>query len=268
MKKLVLFLAGCVIAGNATARSIIPEPYEGNAEIVSLSQNHMFPRATGYVTFMQGCGDQFLRIVQTPGEQNDLGIREIKVEVKLLINPGAVCLAMPTPVTKEFTINTMDGPIALVKEFSTPLSQIALECTNDMRPVDGALTQVQLVKQANGRYNVIYNVATPGWGAPPENSSVVLASNLKCTFAHNDGLLSSCRKSSREFHEPTNSGFTSKSVQTKGVYDNGRVYKADSIAIEVYSPELAANEEGYAYPPQTYPGRAEISFKLKQCVAR
>ncbi|MCB0384259.1 MAG: hypothetical protein KDD43_02620, partial [Bdellovibrionales bacterium] len=254
MKKLVLFIAGCVIAGNATARSIMPQPFEGNAEIVSLSQNHMFPRATGYVTFMQGCGDQFLRIVQTPSDMNEMGIREVKVEVKLLINPGAVCLAMPAAVTKEFTINTMDGPVVLVKEFSHPQSQVAFECTNDMRPVDGALTQVQLVEQANGRYNVIYNVTTPGWSGYPESTSVLVASNLKCTFAHNDGLLSSCRKASTEFNEATNSGFTSKRIQTKGVYDDGRIYKQDSIAIEVYSPELAGNSGGHAYPPQTYPG--------------
>ena len=261
-------MASCMIAGTASARDPIPPPMEVNAEIVSLSQNNMYPKAVGTVTFMQGCGDQFLNIQQTMGQRNDMGIRELKVEVKLLRDFGAVCLAMPQPVTKNFSINTMDGPVVLVEEFSAPQSDIAINCAVDERPFDGNFRQIQLVRQANSLYKVIYNMATAGFGAPPQQTSVILGTNLKCAFGVGDGMLSSCRKSGRDYGEATNSGFVSKRVATTGVSDDGFVSTVKTVGIVVYSPELRNNTGGHAYPPQEpYPGRAHLKFPADSCVA-
>lgn len=270
MKKALLIFVACAATGAALARSpLLPERYESKATIVSLTHDNMFPKATGTVEFMKPCGAQFERIDQTIGELNELGHREIKVEVILSRTNGPSCLALPRKATENFELNTSNGPVALVRELTANAGRVVLECLSDRRPVDGALIQVQLIKLSNQRFNVAFTKQVAARTLPDGvASSVLLASQLRCKISSRDSLLVSCNKSSTEFDEPMNSGFSTRKVSSTGIGGNGTIFTQESLVVEIYSPELADGATETGFPSGIAAnGQVELKFPAKDCRA-
>lgn len=269
MKRLILTLSTLLLAQMALARSPhLPEWYEAKAKIVSLSQNNMFPVATGTVTFMKPCGAQFERIEQTWGELNDQGIRELKIEVILSKFNGPSCLALPRQMSENFEFSTTDGPVVLVLELSARAGKVVIDCVNDRRPLDGALTQVQLVKLANGRYKVAFTKQVASRARPGGGSTVLLASQLRCKFSTRDLRLVNCSKSSNEFGETMNSGFVTKLVRSTSTGGGGSDDSQNIMSVQIYSPEVAEGSSEAGFPEGTSPsGHLKLEFKAKECRA-
>lgn len=145
-----------------------------------------------------------------------------------------------------------------------------IKCERDARPVDGSYEAIELVKNANGKYDAFYSHISAGFGGPVVNTRERIAKGLDCRFGSTDKLLSECLKSSSEEGEPTNSGFSLKHVQTTQVDGQSASY-----AITIFSPLLNANHGQSGFPHSEQKGWAKLEFNatpsrgvmVNRCVA-
>lgn len=132
---------------------------------------------------------------------------------------------------------------------STVYGAPGLECRSP--DPDFVHADVTLAPNAKGKYDVFFvyavhagdmNRPDPGRDAP-----ITLASNLDCAFSKDQPLLVSCRKSSLDENERTNSFFVSTRRVENTLDDSGAPVQSESIWLSVFSPytDAHANEGPY-----------------------
>lgn len=78
---------------------------------------------------------------------------------------------------------------------AAPAGAQKLTCREDMRPLDGALNQVTLTRQTDGKYEAVY-VHDVRMVAPGEHKEIKIFSGVDCKFATKEPTLVECNGTS------------------------------------------------------------------------
>lgn len=141
----------------------------------------------------------------------------------------------------------------------------SMKCEQDMRPVDGNYSAIELTRNEAGKYDLTYHVITSGFGGPVQDTRVEIAKNLsQCVFANEESRIVQCNKFDRDPGETTNTGFTSKRVSETAVSDHhGHTLTNHSFVLNVYSPQLIAGAGKPGFPYMERPGMFSVSFRVE-----